>query len=124
MYIEKWNNAENLIAQESLNSNFDDEKEIHALNSFIIESGLNKSPVKIKEFSESHNTLILELPFVVLICESCYTLSLNFYSKQKSALRIRKSRFENNNAFEVSFDENIVHCELLKVRKFGYTESS
>lgn len=120
LYLEQWNNAENLFDQYRLNSNFDD---VRDLNNFIRQKELDKLPVKVKEYSEGHNILTLELPCVVLICECCYSLSLNFYGKAQNNLRIRKSKFLNYNAFEVSFGENLVFCELLEIRKFGESDT-
>ncbi len=124
MYIEKWNNSENLIEQYRLNSNFDDENHVYELNNFIKENYWGDCPVKVKEYSEGHNVLTLELPFFVLICECCYSLSLNFYTEQKNNLTILKTKFQNYDAFRVSFGENTVYCELLEIRIFGKNKSS
>ncbi len=75
MYLEKWNRPDNLIEQNRLNSNFPDKDEINELNNYISRENLNKQPVKVKEYSEGHNILTLELPHFVLICECCFSLS-------------------------------------------------
>lgn len=119
MYLEKWNNPENLLDQCRLNSNFDVEKDVQDLNSYIKKNALDKLPVKVKEYSEGHNILTLELPYFVLICECCFSISINFNRTDQSNLEIRNSKLENCNAFEVSFGENLIYCEILEIRKFN-----
>ncbi len=118
MYLEKWNRPDNLIEQNRLNSNFPDKDEINELNNYISRENLNKQPVKVKEYSEGHNILTLELPYFVLICECCFSLSLDFYAQSKAGLKIKKSRFRGHNAFAVTFGKNSVYCEMLEVRTF------